>query len=95
MTKFQIPKLPLPLPLVGSEVGSFTELTLISRMPAIARRIITENDFFDSINSSLEQLAQELSSGRLQLFEDDTGSDFSAWGKNLKPYIGQRWLDVS
>ncbi len=79
---------------MGSEVGSFTEFTVISRMPAIARRIITENNFSNSINSSLEQLAQDLSSGRLQLFDDDTGSDFSAWEKNLEPYIGQRWLDV-
>ncbi len=94
MTKSQIPKLPLPLPLVGSEVGSFTEFTVISRMPAIARRIITENNFSDSINSSLEQLARELSSGRLQLFKDDTGSDFTAWEKYLEPYIGQRWQDI-
>lgn len=94
MTKSQIPKLPLPLPLVGSEVGSFTEFTVISRMPAIARRIITENNFSNSINSSLEQLAHELSSGRLQLFEDDTGSDFTAWEKYLEPYIGQRWQEI-
>lgn len=94
MTKSNIPKLPLPLSLVGSEVGSFTEFTVISRMPAIARRIITENNFSHNINSNLEQLAQELLSGNIQLFDDDTGSDFTAWGKYLKPYIGQRWQDV-
>lgn len=90
-----IPKLPLPLPLVGSEVGSFTEFTVTQRMPAIARRIITENNFSSNINSSLEQLAQDLTSGRLQLFANDTGSDFSTWEQNLEPYIGQRWLDIS
>jgi uncharacterized protein with ATP-grasp and redox domains len=94
VTKFNIPKLPLPLSLVGSEVGSFTEYTVTSRMPAIARRIITENNFSHSINSKLEQLAQDLLSGNLYLFNDDTGSDFTAWAKYLKPYIGQRWLDV-
>jgi uncharacterized protein with ATP-grasp and redox domains len=94
VTKFNIPKLPLPLPLFGSEVGSFTEFTVTQRMPAIARRIITENNFSYSINSKLEQLAQELLSGNLYLFDDDSGSDFAAWAKYLKPYIGQRWLDV-
>ncbi|MBD2731673.1 hypothetical protein H6G96_36695 [Nostoc sp. FACHB-892] len=39
----QIPKLPLPPSLVGSEVGSFTEFTVTQRMPAIAHRIIVEN----------------------------------------------------
>ncbi len=94
MSKSNIPKLPLPLPLVGSEVGSFTEFTVTQRMPAIARRIITENNFSHSINSNLEQLAQDLLSGNIQLFDDDTGSDFAVWGNYLKSYIGQRWLDV-
>ncbi len=89
-----IPKLPLPLPLLGSEVGTFTEYTVTQRMPAIARRVIAENNFPENINACLKQLASELPSEPLSPLLHDTGVDFSAWIKYLEPYHGQRWLDV-
>ncbi|PMB08087.1 hypothetical protein CI592_08195, partial [Fischerella thermalis CCMEE 5328] len=60
--KLQIPKLPLPASLVGSEVGTFTEFTVTQRMPGIARRVIAENNFSLNINESLENLANQLPS---------------------------------
>ncbi|WP_026731881.1 damage-control phosphatase ARMT1 family protein [Fischerella sp. PCC 9605] len=92
--KSQIPKLTLPAPLVGSEVGTFTEFTVTQRMPRIARRAIAENNFSPNINESLENLASQLSSGYLLPFVDDTGADVAAWEKYLKPYKEQRWIDV-
>jgi uncharacterized protein with ATP-grasp and redox domains len=89
-----IPKLPLPEALIASKDGSFTELTVTQRMPAIARRIIVENNFPPHINQSIENLAQELISGYIQPFPDDTGIDFIAWQKYLEPYKNQRWIDV-
>ncbi|WP_320073138.1 damage-control phosphatase ARMT1 family protein [Nostoc sp. MG11] len=89
-----IPKLPLPPPLVGSEVGSFTEFTVTQRMPAIARRVIVENNFSPDINNSLESLAKELPLGYLRPLINDTGADFSVWNKHLELYRGQRWVDV-
>ncbi|MBD2625772.1 damage-control phosphatase ARMT1 family protein [Trichormus variabilis] len=94
MNKPQIPNLPLPAPLVGSDAGSFTEYTLTQRMPDIARRVITENKFPTDINQSLEKLAAELPSGYLQPLIDDTGVDFNDWEKYLEPYKGQRWVDI-
>ncbi|MBW4423471.1 MAG: protein-glutamate O-methyltransferase family protein [Nostoc desertorum CM1-VF14] len=90
----QIPKLPLPPSLVGSEVGSFTEFTVTQRMPAIARRVIVENNFSIEINTRLESLATELSTGYLPPLLNDTGADFSAWDTYLESYKGQRWIDV-
>ncbi len=42
----------------------------------------------------MEKLATELPVGYLSPFVDDTGSDFSSWDRYLKPYEGQRWIDV-
>ena len=89
-----IPKLPLPSPLLGSEVGTFTEYTLTQRMPAIARRVIAENNYPENINDCLKQLARELPSEPLSPLLHDTGVDFSAWMKYLEPFKGQRWIDV-
>ncbi|ARV59234.1 hypothetical protein BZZ01_11895 [Nostocales cyanobacterium HT-58-2] len=92
--KSNTPKLPLPPPLIGAEVGTFTEFTITQRMPSIARRVIIENKFSPNINGNLEKLASELACGYLPLLVDDTGSDFTAWSKYLEPYKQQRWIDV-
>lgn len=94
MNKPQLPNLPLPKPLLGSDVGSFTEYTVTQRMPNIARRVITENNFSREINQNLEQLATELTSGYLQPLLADRGRDFPTWKKYLEPYQNQRWIDV-
>lgn len=94
MNKSPIPKLTLPSPLVGAEVGSFTEFTVTQRMPKIARQVITENQFSDEVNQKLEKLASDLPSGYLQILENDDNLDFAAWQEYLKPYQNQRWIDI-
>ncbi|MFM2061767.1 MAG: hypothetical protein RLZZ507_1437 [Cyanobacteriota bacterium] len=94
MNKPQIPNLPLPAPLIGSDAGSFTEFTVTQRMPDIARRVITENKFSTEINQNLEKLASELPSGYLQPLTNDSSVDFHDWEKYLEPYKNQRWVDV-
>ncbi|WP_260675988.1 MULTISPECIES: damage-control phosphatase ARMT1 family protein [Nostocales] len=94
MTTPNIPKLPLPSPLLGSEVGTFTEYTVTQRMPAIACRVIAENNFPENTNACLKQLASELPSEPLTPLLHDTGADFSAWVKYLEPFKGQPWIDV-
>ncbi|MBW4569540.1 MAG: protein-glutamate O-methyltransferase family protein [Tolypothrix carrinoi HA7290-LM1] len=89
-----IPKLPLPSPFLGSEVGTFTEYTVTQRMPAIARRIIAENNYPQNINACLKQLASEFPSEPLSPLLHDTGVDFSDWMKYLQPFKGKRWIDV-
>lgn len=91
---YKAPKLPLPPSLLGSEIGSFTEFTVTQRMPAIARRVIVENNFSAGINTRLESLATELPTGYLQPLVNDTGADFPAWDTYLEAYKGQRWIDV-
>ncbi|MEA5621266.1 damage-control phosphatase ARMT1 family protein [Cronbergia sp. UHCC 0137] len=94
MNQINVPSLPLPTPLVGSEIGSFTELTVTQRMPAIALRVIAENKFFPEINQSLQELALELPTGNLRPLLNDPNPDFLAWEKYSEPYQEQRWIDV-
>lgn len=89
-----VPKLPLPPPLVGSEDGTFTQYTVTQRMPAIAHRVVVENNFSPEINSRLESLATELPVGYLIPLENDNSTDFPAWNNYLQAHKGQRWLDV-
>jgi uncharacterized protein with ATP-grasp and redox domains len=94
VNSYKVPKLPLPASLLGSEVGSFAEFTVTQRMPAIARRVIVENNFSPEINTRLERLATELPTGYLQPLLNDTVADFPAWNKYLEAYKDQRWIDV-
>jgi len=86
--------LPLPPPLMMSEVGSFAHLTLMQRLPAIARRVIAENDFPESIRENLERLIQELPAGKVRSLKDDQGADLTAWASYLTPFLGKSWLEI-
>ncbi|MBN4005556.1 MAG: protein-glutamate O-methyltransferase family protein [Nostoc sp. LPT] len=63
-------------------------------MPAIARKVIAENNFSSEINTSLENLATKLPAGYVQPLLNKTAVDFSAWNTYLEFYKGQRWVDV-
>lgn len=93
MTQFQPPRLPLPPPLMMSEESSFAHITLTRRLPAIAQRVIAENDFSPSIVENLETLVQELPYGIVRRLKDD-GPDLIAWARYTEPFLGKRWLDV-
>jgi len=76
-----------------SQEGSFANLTLTQRMPAIVRRVIDENDFPPSIVENLETLIQELPYGIVRSLQDQ-GPDLKAWARYLEPFLGKRWIDI-
>ena len=88
------PRLPLPPPLMMSEEGSFANMTLLKRMPAIAQRAIAENDFPASIVDNLETLIRDLPNGIVRSLKDDTGPGLAAWRRYLAPFLGKRWIDI-
>lgn len=94
MTLMQFPKLPLPPPLMGAEVGSFAYFTVIERLPALARRIIAENNFPSLIAENLEKLAQEIPEQPIRTLAETEAPDLAAWANYVKPYLGKNWLDV-
>lgn len=94
MTLMQFPKLPLPPPLMGAEMGSFAYFTVIERLPALARRIIAENNFPSLIAENLEKLAQEIPEQPIRTLAETEAPDLAAWVNYVKPYLGKNWLDV-
>lgn len=94
VAQFQRPRLPIPPSLMMSEPGSFAHITLTQRWPAIAGRMIAQNDFPLEVVENLETLVQELPYGLVRSLRDDNGPDLVAWASYLEPFLAQRWIDV-
>ncbi len=87
MTQSNEPKLPLPLPLRGAEIGSFAHNTITVRLPDIARRALAENDFPPDIAERINRLIDELPNGRIRALTDNDN-----WDRYTAVYEGQNWL---
>jgi hypothetical protein len=89
------PPHPLPLPLACSEQGSFAENTLLVRLPEIARRVIKENDFPETINRRIIDFIEELPDGLIGDLDDPGAPDVELWRAYLEPWQGLSWRDLS
>jgi hypothetical protein len=89
-----MPHLPIPPLLRGSEAGSFAEDTVVRRLPAIALRVISENSFDVPTNQHLHDLAGDLPRGRIRPLLDVQAPDWSSWQDVLQPFFGQTWLEI-
>lgn len=89
MTREHRPRLPLPPPLRGAEIGSFAHNTIVVRLPDIAWRVLAENDFPPDVAARLEALIDELPDGRIRPLAD--GHD---WDDYTAVYPHHTWLDV-
>lgn len=87
------PKHPLAEPIRGSEIGSFAEYTLSTRLPDNARRVLKDNAWHPEIASLLQALADEMPNGRLRLLTDHGAPDAEDWAGYIEPYQGQTWLE--
>lgn len=83
----------LPPPLLMSEEGSFANLTITERLPAIVQQVIADNAFPPDVVGNLGELRNELPGGTPRPLDDD-GPDLDGWANYLEPYLGQRWLDM-
>jgi uncharacterized protein with ATP-grasp and redox domains len=88
------PRLPLPDHLRGNEAGTFTEDSVVRRLPEIARRVIAENDLDTHRTQRVENLATEIGSGVITRLDEPEAADAAAWVEYVAPYEGQRWVDV-
>ena len=89
-----LPKLPLPPQIMGSEIGSFAYNTVAHRIPVIAQRVIDENKFPPDIVENLQTLIQELPYAKVRLLKDIAAPDITAWNNYLAPYLEKNWLDI-
>ena len=83
----------LPPPLLMSEEGSFANLTITKRLPAIVQQVIADNEFPPDVVGNLRELRNELPGGTPRPLDDD-GPDLEGWADYLEPYLGQRWLEM-
>jgi hypothetical protein len=92
--KTSLPLLPLPESLRGAEAGTFANDTVLRRMPAIVRRVVSENAFPPPIARALETLAAEIPNAPIRALHDSHAPDATLWAGWVAPYAGQNWLDV-
>jgi uncharacterized protein with ATP-grasp and redox domains len=94
MTEIDGLQLPIPEPLRGSDPNSFAQRTVMFRMPDIARRTLTENDFPPEIAARLQGLIDDMPMGQIRLLQDPDAPDLEEWDGYITPYLGQNWLAV-
>jgi len=88
------PRLPLPAPLRGAEVGSFAHQTVVERLPRIARRVLEENDYSPAVTARLHTLIEEIPEANVRLLRDTTAPDTAAWSNYVVPHLEHDWLQV-
>lgn len=84
----------LPPPLRGTDTGSFTEHTVTTRWPRIARRVIDENDYPDTVNDRIRSLVDEFPDATIRPIDDPEAPDIDLWNRWIDPYRGQSWLEI-
>lgn len=89
------PSLPLPEPLRGCEVPSFTHVSVVKRLPEIASRVLQEElDLPPQASAALRALIAEIPGGTVRPLEIPLAPDASDWQRYVQPYLGQDWLAV-
>ena len=88
------PILPLPDHLRGNEAGTFTEDSVVRRLPEIARKTIEDNDLDPHRRERVAELADEIGHGVIVRVDEPEAPDLMDWQRYVDRYEGQRWVDV-
>jgi uncharacterized protein with ATP-grasp and redox domains len=84
----------LPAPLRASEAGTFTEESVMRRLPSIARRTLAENDLDEDHARLVEQLVAEIHDGVIAEIDEPLLPDAADWKEYVSPYLGMTWTNV-
>ena len=88
------PALPLPGPLMGSEIGTFAHNTVVVRLPDIARRAIQENTFTPGQVRAVQALIDDIPGQPIRRLFDGDAPDAAWWERAAAPFLGKTWLNV-
>lgn len=88
------PTIPLPDHLRGNETATFTEDSVIRRLPEIALKTIDDNNLEGHRRECVERLAAEIGTGVITRIDEPEAHDAGAWQEYVAPYEGLRWVDV-
>jgi uncharacterized protein with ATP-grasp and redox domains len=83
-----------PPPIYSTEPGTWAHSTVSRRFPAIARRVLEENQYSPAISDDISRLIDEIGSGVIRNLQDHQAPDSSHWEGYIHPYSGQNWLEV-
>ena len=86
--------LAIPVPLRGSETGTFTHYSIAVRLPDIGRRILAENKFRSHIVADLEDLFEGIPNSPIRPLTDLYAPDAADWRAYCLPYLEQSWLQA-
>ncbi len=84
----------LPEPLRASEIPSFTNYSVVVRLPDIARRTMQENYFTPQTTAAIEALIAEIPEGKIRQVTAPLARDSAQWAGYIQPYMGMNWLEV-
>lgn len=94
MAQLTKPELPIPEPLRGKEIGTFTHYSIAVRLPEIAQRVLQENELVADVVAVLEKLIlREIPNALLRPLQD-TAPDTADWQRYGAPYQDQNWLEA-
>ncbi len=88
------PSLPLPDHLRGNETGTFTEDSVVRRLPEIARKTSADNQLDDHHRECVERLAEEIGSGVVTPVDEPEARDAPEWRKHVALYEGLSWVEA-
>jgi len=88
------PILPLPDHLRGNETGTFTEDSVVRRLPEIALKTIDDNKLDGDIQESVEHLAAAVHDGVIVGVDEPEAADSLAWQGYVDAYKGMSWVDA-
>ncbi len=85
------PGLPPPAPICSDVPDTWAHRTVTIRLPDIARRTLTENDFAPIIASQVKALIDEIPQEPIRFLEQPA-PDAALWAEAARPHLGQNWL---
>lgn len=88
------PSLHLPAPLRAAEADTFTAYSVITRLPEIARRALSENTLSEAAVNALRELIAEIPAAPLRDLRLPDSAVARLWAGWLTPYLGQNWLEI-
>jgi hypothetical protein len=88
------PQLSLPEPLRALEIPSFTNTSVVIRLPDIAGRTLSENHFDAVIVERIETLIHEIPYSLIRPVDIPNAPCAEDWLEYVQPYLGMNWLEA-
>ena len=85
--------LPIPPPLMTSELGSFARATIVERKPQIIAQVLLDNNYPEYVEAALNAFGDEIATQPMQPLREQS-ADTAFWNAQVARFAGRGWLDV-